>query len=56
MYVIIMETGEAFKASEITEDDKKAWEEGIIDIIDTENLKQYTGSGWADMRDWSSDS
>lgn len=41
MYLFITEDGEIFKSETVSESDKKASDDGILDIIDTDNLTTY---------------
>ena len=40
-YIVIHETGEVFKADKITEEDKNAFNNGHIDLIDCKKFKSY---------------
>ena len=52
MYICIMEGGEVYKAESVTEDDFLASNNGILDIINTETMKQHYDGGWHDIEKW----
>jgi hypothetical protein len=52
MFIIIMEGGEVFKSETINDNDKTAADDGIIDIIDTDIMQQYSEGHWYEMEKW----
>lgn len=53
MYILILDDGQIFKVKNISEDDKRGCADGLMDIIDPQNLKQYDGENWVDIDEWS---
>ena len=52
MYIIIMKDLEVYKAHTITEDDMRAADDGIIDIIRVFDLTQYSLGAWHPIKNW----
>lgn len=51
-YIIIFEDGTVYKADKVTEEDKQACDNGIISVIDTENMKEYYDGQWLELNTW----
>ena len=52
MYLMIPEDGQIFKAKDITNDDMNASDDGILDIIDIDDMSQYHGGEWHILENW----
>ena len=55
MFIIIWEDGSIFQASGISEEDKQAADDGIMDIIDITDknkLSGYTAGTWQPLGAW----
>ena len=53
MYIFIFEDGVPCQSDEIHVDDIQAFEEGLLDIINSKNMKQMTAPGeWEDLPNW----
>ena len=54
-YLIIFEDGMPYKTDEVTEADISASNDGILQIIDCENMKAHEGPGkdtWSELDEW----
>ncbi len=51
-YIIIHESGDVFKADKITDEDKNACDDGIIEIIDCNEFKTYYHGEWHEIEEW----
>lgn len=51
-YIMIFEDSRVFKSDVVTEDEKNACGCGILDVIDTETMKQYHDNEWHDLGVW----
>jgi hypothetical protein len=56
MYIVIFEDGQAYKASEITAEDKQCADDGYIDIINCETMMSYRNGSQILLPEWGSDS
>lgn len=55
MYILINEFNEVYIASEINKPEYDAFEDGILDIINAENLTRFWGEdGWVKIEEWES--
>lgn len=52
-YIIITEDGEPFVSDVLTADMKNSCDDGIMDVIDTENLTQYFNESWSPLPTYS---
>ncbi len=51
-YIIIDETGEVYKTNKITDEDKNACDDGLLDIIDCKEFKSYYQREWHEIQKW----
>jgi hypothetical protein len=53
-YIMIFEDGTPYKANTITDTDKQANEDGVIQIIRLEDLKSLSQDNetWEDLKEW----
>jgi hypothetical protein len=55
MYIIITEFGEILQAETITEHDQMACEDGIISIVNTDDMTEFLrsyGQEWQPLEKW----
>jgi len=54
MFIFIMDDGQAYQCSAVTEDDKRSADSGILDIIDTtgDDALQYHDGDWHPLEHW----
>ena len=52
MYIIVFETGSIHKTETISDNDKNGADDGILDIINTDTMKQYVNGEWVDIDPW----
>lgn len=52
MYLFIMEDGEVLKGETVSENDKKASDDGILEIINVNDLTIYFKGEWLEIDKW----
>ena len=52
MYLIITEDNSLYKTDEITEDDKSACDDGLIQIVDVGSMVEYCNGLWPRILMW----
>jgi hypothetical protein len=49
MFLLILEDWSMVKVKEITEDDKRAVVDGMLEIVDMDTEQKFTNTGWRDI-------
>ena len=52
MYILIDEFGETYRADLITENEKNASDEGVLDIINAGDMTSYFRGEWIELAPW----
>jgi hypothetical protein len=52
MFIFIMDDGEIYYGETVSDDDKVAAEDGILDIVDCETKSQYYNGEWNSFKKW----
>ncbi len=51
-YIMIFEDGMPYQSTEITDSDRAAVSDGILEIIDLETCKTFYNDKWNDIPQW----